>query len=205
MGLEETLVQLVTMAIGAGLGSFFMWVVVGPFILKKSAPKMFKGIAKDLFDVSDAELEAADGSMVKAISAKQAQGLYGALGNIVQSAPTEELDALARQYGFADAKDGASKLIGPGGPNLVGQFAQNPGGLAALAGQVGAGGKNPFGGVIQLITALSAISQMGGAGGFGGGDGGGLPPMRALGDGGGSTGARSYSARPGQAPIQLMR
>lgn len=183
--------QLVAMAAAAGFGSFFMWVVVGPFVLKRAGPKMFKDLSQELFNVTDDELKKADNDMMKAVANKQAQAVYGAIGNIVQTAPTAELENLAKQYGFEDVADAKQKLLGPGGGTGLGL---NPAGLAALTNQLnGGGGKNSFSGVVDLIVAINAISQMGAGGFLGGGAPGAMPSMPALPAGGGYGGASGYS------------
>lgn len=178
------LLELALIAVAGWLsgfvGSTIMWFVVGPMVIKRAAPGTIKAVVQKSFKVTDEELKASDDDLFQAVSKKQAKAMYGAIGNIVQAAPTEELNDLAKKYGFASASDAAAKL----GP-MVGSGAApglNPNLLATLAGANG-GKKNAFSGVVELITALNALSSLGGAEGnssgglgFGGGGGGGFHP-----------------------------
>ena len=162
------------------VGSTIMWFVVGPMVIKKAAPGTIKAVVQKSFNISDKDMEESEGDMMKAVSKKQAKAMYGAIGNIVQAQPTEELDKLAKQYGFNSAQDAASKL----GP-MVGSGAApglNPNILATLAGANG-GKKNAFSGVVELITALNALSSLGG---LEGGGSGGLPGLSGMGGSGSS-------------------
>ena len=155
-----------------------MWLFLGPIVIRRAAPRLVKGIIRDVAGLTLADVEASSGDMFKAMTKKQgdtfAQAMYGAMGKIVQSAPTEELEALAKAHGFSGVSDAAQKLgglvgAGSGGgvsPNLLST-------LGALNG--GQGKKGGFSSIVELITALNALSQLGGVSGMSPVGGGGNP------------------------------
>lgn len=160
----ELVAQFLVVAFGALAGSTFMWMVLGPYVAKRG----MNNFMSEAYDLTEEELSDPK-KMMKAITKAQtesmASGIYGALGNVMQTVPTEELAK------FASAN-----------PGMVQQFLGNGNGLGGLGGLVGMaqenGGKNPFGGIVQLMLAMNAMSNMGGEGGgvmgaFGGGNGGG--------------------------------
>lgn len=177
--LFEFAAQLGILALGAGLGSLLMWMFVGPFVLRRAGPGIFRGVVQNIFSLSDAELDAPDvkGDMMKAIAKKQAASVYGAMGALVKAAPTEELEALAKKHGFASVSDAADKLGGMVGSGIDG------GAVAKLAAGLSNGKKNPFSGVVDLFVALNAFSQMAPEGGGNGGASG-MPALPGLGGGG---------------------
>lgn len=175
MGIEDSIIQLVTIAVGALMGSAFMWLVLGPLVIRRAAPKLIRRVMRDVAGLTDADVEEAKGDFFKAMTKKQgdtfAQAIYGALGNIVQGAPTGELDKLAQKYGFEGTEDAAAKIMG----GQAGGLANGPGngGIANILGALSDGGvgggkkNNSFAGIVQLIVAINALS--GGLGGNGGG------------------------------------
>ncbi len=90
MEFTDLAIEAVVVALSALAGSAFMWMTIGPWVARKGM-RDFTMEAYDLDeeDVSDPK------RMMKAITKEQgkivAQSIYGALGNIVQGAPTEEL------------------------------------------------------------------------------------------------------------------
>ena len=169
MGIEEVILNVALVALGAAAGSFFMWTVVGPWIIKRVAPKVFSSVIQDTFKLTDKELSESEGDMFKALTKKQgasfAQAVNGALGNLIEAKPDAELDKLAKQYGFSGVEDAKEKILGGNvGGGLGGQFPVGAlqGGLSALQ---GLGSKNNrFSGLVDTIAIIQALGALGGNG-----------------------------------------
>ena len=150
--LEELAIQLLVVAIGALVGSTFMWLVIGPVVASRGMRKFMA----EAWDLSDEDLSDPK-KMMKAITREQgktfAQSLHGAVGNIVQGMDGEKIGELAKQYG-----------IDLGNPSNVGNLAN---GLNLLQGN--GGGNNAFGGIAQMLMALQMMggAASGGQGGAG--------------------------------------
>ena len=182
----DLLLTFATVGLGALAGSAFMWLVLGPLVLKRAAPKLVKGILKDVASLTDGDITESGGDFFKAMTKKQgdtfAKAIYGALGNIVQGAPTQELDKLAQNYGFQDAGSAAKQLMGggsgggPGGAGLPG------GGALSVLEQLRGDGKskNSFSGIVELVIGLQALSGLAGTQG--------MPGVQGLVSGGGGGG-----------------
>jgi hypothetical protein len=164
-------------AVPGGLfGSLIMWMLVGPAVIKRAAPKVVKGVLQNTMDLSDEEIAAADGSMFKAMTKKQgesfAQAVNGALGNLIQAKPDEELEALAKKYGFGGVEDAKAKILGNGVDGRLGErLAQSgvrgdPGALLGVLDTLkGDGGTNKFSGLVQTIALIQALGALGGGDG----------------------------------------
>jgi hypothetical protein len=181
----DLLLTFLTVGLGALGGSAFMWLVLGPLVLRRAAPKLIRGVLQEVANVSDAEISAADGDLFKAMTKKQgdtfAQAIYGAMGNIVQAAPTGELEKLAQQYGFEGVEDAKTKILGGGpGAGIPAGIAPN---LLQTLGGVNGGKKNAFSGIVDLIVGLNALSGLGGSGG--------MPALQSMGGFGGSSPSQS--------------
>jgi hypothetical protein len=154
---------------GALLGSLFMWLVIGPVVLKRAAPRIVRGVLQDVAHLTDKEITEADGDMFKAMTKKQgdsfAQAVNGALGNLIQAKPDEELEKLARQYGFEGVDDAKAKILGNGidgqlGANLAQANPTNV--LGALGALGGNGGNNRFAGIVDAIALIQSLGALGG-------------------------------------------
>src|SRR6266540_5408503 len=139
MEFTDLAIEAVVVALSALAGSAFMWMTIGPWVARKGM-RDFTMEAYDLDeeDVSDPK------RMMKAITKEQgkivAQSIYGALGNIVQGAPTEELMQMGSKLG----------IVGNG----VG------GGMEQLLGMLNTGnGNNAFSGLVQMILALKLMAS----------------------------------------------
>ena len=154
-------------ALGALAGSAFMWLVLGPLVIRRAAPKLIRTVLQDVSALSDADVEEAGGDLFKAMTKKQgdtfAAAMYGALGNIVKTAPTDQLEGLAKQYGFESVDDAKQKILGgQAGGGLPAGLSPN---ILQTLGGLGDGKKNSFSGIIDLVVGLNALSQLGGGGG----------------------------------------
>lgn len=179
--LLDLLLNLGVVALGALAGSAFMWMFIGPIVLRRAGPRVVQDVLKSIFHISDDELGAQKGDLFRAVTHKQAEtfakSVYGALGNVVRAAPTEELEKLAKQHGFTGVEDAKAKLGG-----LTGGGA--PGGLDVGALQrfaSGNGKKNAFSGVVDLLLAINTLGAIGGVSDVQGvPSGAGAAPMPAL-------------------------
>src|SRR5213593_3294985 len=159
----ELLAQFLVVSLGALAGSTFMWMVLGPYVAKRG----MNNFMSEAYDLTPEELSDPK-KMMKAITKAQtesmASGIYGALGNVMQTVPTGELNKIAEIAGqnpelVQQFLGGGSGGAGAGGPNalsLLGMAQEN-------------GGKNPFGGIVQLMLAMNAMTAMGGGNSNGGG------------------------------------
>jgi len=184
----DLLLTFISVGLGALGGSAFMWLVLGPLVLRKAAPKLVKSILKDVAGLTEGDIAGSDGDFFKAMTKKQgdtfAKAIDGALGNIVQGAPTQELDKLAQSYGFQDAGSAAKQLMGgnPGGGS-DGSGLPGGGALSVLEQLRGDGKtKNSFSGIVELVIGLQALQglQFGSAAG-------GMPGLPSMGGSGPST------------------
>jgi len=146
-----------------------MWMVLGPLVAKRG----MNNFMSEAYDLTDEELSDPK-KMMHAIAKKQGQvfadSIHGALGNIMQTVPTEELAKLAGQH-----PELAQQFLGGGGAQNIMQA------LGMGGGSENGGGKNPFAGIVQMMLAMQAMQAMGGGGG-----GGGVPMLGGFGGGGGS-------------------
>ena len=166
MAIEELIAQFLIIAVGALAGSAFMWLVLGPIVIRRAAPKLVRGVMRDIAGLTDGEIEAEKGDFFKAMTRKQgetfANAIYGAMGKIVQTAPDSQLEKLAKQYGFESVEDAAAKLGGQGGGAALGP------GLGDALAKLGGAKSGGFSRIVELITALSAFQQLGGDGALSG-------------------------------------
>ena len=176
--------QFVVIALGALAGSAFMWIVMGPIVLRRAGPKIVNRILRDTVGLTDEDLKASDGDMFKAMTKKQggmfADAVNGALGNLIQAKPDEQLESLAKQYGFRGVEDAKQQILGGSGvEGLVGRLPQGAGpNLLELLGKNGS--KNRFSGLVETLALIQALGQLSGPGGA-------LPGLPGMGSSGSST------------------
>lgn len=140
-----------------------MWLLMTLVGLPYIVPRLVERSAVRIMDLTPEELKASGGSAIKAATKKQtamfADGLEGAIGKVIQTAPDGQLDALAKQYGFPDAKTAAAQLVGAnGGVPGVGGAGGALQALQALGGSKGGG----FSRIVELVSALQAFGNFGG-------------------------------------------
>lgn len=170
------LLELGLIALAALAGSGFMWLLMLLGGLPWLVPRVVEKSAARLLELTDAEIAEA-GGVLKAATKKQttmfAHGLEGAIGKIIQTAPDTQLDALAKQYGFPDAKTAAAQLTGSAGGGHLPSDGGIPGGALQALQSLGGSKSGGFSRIVELVSALQALSGAAGGGaglGLGGGN-----------------------------------